>query len=81
MPYDGELILYQTEDGKTHIALKAIEGTVWLTQKEISTLFQKDLRTISEHINNIFDEGECSPLATLRTFRIVQTEGKLGYYS
>jgi hypothetical protein len=72
---DGELILYATEDGTTKIQLRAVDGTVWLTQREIATLFDKDVRTVNEHIKNIFAEGESDPQATIRKFRIVQTEG------
>ena len=72
----GELILYTTEDGRTEIQFRALEGTVWLNQREISDLFDKDIRTINEHVKNIYKEGECLPEATIRKFRIVQTEGE-----
>ena len=72
---EGELILYSTEDGATTIRLRAVDGTVWLSQREIAELFDKDVRTVNEHIRNVFDEGECNPKATNRKFRIVQTEG------
>lgn len=72
----GELILYATEDGQTTIGLRAVNGTVWLSQREIGELFHKDVRTINEHIRNIFAEEECDPEATIRKFRIVQNEGK-----
>lgn len=71
----GELILYRTEDGATTIGLRAVDGTVWLSQREMAELFDKDVRTVNEHIQNIFSEGECDPEATVRKFRIVQTEG------
>jgi hypothetical protein len=48
------------------------DETVWLTQKLIAELFQKDVRTINEHIKNIYSEGELEPGATIRKFRIVQ---------
>ncbi|WP_372501002.1 virulence RhuM family protein (plasmid) [Tistrella mobilis] len=73
---EGELILYSTEDGAATIGLRAVDGTVWLTQREISELFDKDVRTVNEHIRNAYAEGECDPGATIRKFRIVQTEGK-----
>ena len=72
---EGELILYSTEDGAVTIGLRAVEGTVWLSQREIAELFDKDVRTVNEHIRNVFAEGECDPRATIRKFRIVQTEG------
>jgi hypothetical protein len=50
--------------------------TVWLTQKLMAELFHKDVRTISEHIKNVYLEKELTPEATIRKFRIVQKEGK-----
>lgn len=72
---EGELILYSTEDGGATIGLRAVDSTVWLSQREIAELFDKDVRTVNEHIRNVFAEGECDPGATIRKFRIVQTEG------
>jgi hypothetical protein len=72
---EGELILYTTEDGSSTVGLRAVDGTVWLSQREIAELFDKDVRTVNEHIHNIYAEGECAPEATIRKFRIVQTEG------
>ena len=68
----GELLLYQTEDGKTRVEVRLEEETVWLNQKTMAELFQKDVRTINEHIKNIYAEGELSPEATIRKLRIVQ---------
>jgi hypothetical protein len=73
---DSDLILYQTEDGRTRIQCRFENETVWLTQALISELFEKDVRTINEHLVNIFDEGELSREATIRKFRIVRIEGK-----
>jgi len=74
-PKQGELLLYQTEDGKTRLQVRLEDETVWLNQKTMAELFQKDVRTINEHIKNIYAEGELSPEATIRKFRIVQSEG------
>lgn len=71
----GEILLYQTEDGKTRLEVQFQGETVWLTQKQMAELFQKDVRTISEHIRNVYEEGELIPEPTLRNFRIVQSEG------
>jgi hypothetical protein len=71
----SEIILYQTEDGRTRLEVKLENETVWLTQKQLAELFQKDVRTINEHIQNVFSEGELQREATIRNFRIVQTEG------
>jgi hypothetical protein len=80
-PPDSELLIYQTEDGRTRIQVRLDDETVWLTQKLMAELFQKDVRTINEHIGNIYDEGELTPEATIRKFRIVQTEGSQHSFS
>lgn len=74
-PEQGEVLLYQTEDGGTRIEVRMVNETVWMTQKLLAELYQKDVRTVNEHIQNILEEGEHAPEATIRKFRIVQTEG------
>jgi len=71
----SEFILYQTEDGRTRIQCRFENETLWLSQALIAELFQKDVRTINEHLGNIFGEGELSRTATIRKFRIVRQEG------
>lgn len=71
----GALILYQADDGRTRIQVRFEDETIWLTQALIADLFQKDVRTINEHLINIFDEGELNRDATIRKFRIVRQEG------
>jgi hypothetical protein len=73
---NSEIILYQTEDGRTRIQCRFENETLWLTQALIAELFEKDVRTINEHLVNIFDERELEREATIRKFRIVRTEGK-----
>ena len=72
----SEIILYQTEDGRTRIQCRLEGETLWLTQKLMAELFQKDVRTINEHIQNIFEEGELSPESVIRKFRITAADGK-----
>lgn len=72
---ESRILLYQTEDGRTRIECRFENETIWLTQALIAELFQKDVRTINEHLVNIFDEGELNQEATIRKFRIVRTEG------
>ncbi len=74
-PPSSSLILYQTEDGRTRIQCRFEDKTVWLTQALMAELFQKDVRTINEHLINIYEEGELRREATIRKFRIVRTEG------
>ena len=71
----GELLFYQTEDGQNRIQLRLHDGTVWLTQKQLSELYQVSVKTVNEHLITLYDDGELSPEATIRKFRIVQTEG------
>ncbi len=72
----GEIIIYKTKGGKTSLEVKLNEETIWLSQKQISELFQKDVKTINEHINNIYKEKELEEKPTIREFQIVQKEGK-----
>ena len=69
------ILIYQTEDGGTRISVQLVDDTVWLSQRQLAALYQRDVRTISEHITNILAEREQSPEATIRNFRIVQIEG------
>ena len=68
------IVLYQTEDGRTRVECRFEEESIWLTQALIAELFQKDVRTINEHLHNLFTEGELGREATIRTFRIVRSE-------
>jgi len=76
VPVKSELTLYQTEDGKTRIEVHLQDETVWLSQKLMADLFQKDIRTINEHIKNIFEEGELMIESVIRKFRITAADGK-----
>jgi len=72
----GQFILYQTEDGRTRVEVRFFRETVWLSQKAMAELFQKDVRTINEHIRNIFSEGELREQEVIRKFRITASDGK-----
>jgi len=67
---------FVAEDGTTRISVRFESETVWLSQKALAELFAKDVRTINEHIQNIIEERELDPTATIRNFRIVQQEGE-----
>ena len=54
----GEIIIYQTEDGRTSVSVRLENDTVWLTQAQMAELFQKDQSVIARHIRNVFREGE-----------------------
>jgi len=72
----GEIILYTTDDGGTRVECRFTGETVWLTQALIAELYDKDVRTINEHLKNIYKDGELHPEATIRKFRIVRREGR-----
>jgi hypothetical protein len=74
-PPPSSIVLYQTEDGRTRIECRFTEETIWLTQALLAELYRKDVRTVSEHSQNIYDEGELTREATIRKFRTVQQEG------
>lgn len=68
--------IYQTNDGKTCVDVYFEQNTVWLTQGQIVELFDKNKRTISEHIRNIFKEGELQEDSVVRQSRITAADGK-----
>lgn len=71
----GEIIIYQTDDGDTKIDVPFIDETVWLTQQQMAELFQSSRSNIAEHIQHIYEEGELDEISTCRNFRQVRTEG------
>ncbi|MEA3333841.1 MAG: virulence RhuM family protein [Pseudomonadota bacterium] len=73
---ENELILYRTEDGKTDIQLKAIDGTVWLTQAEIAELFSTSPQAITQLVKTIYAEKELEEPSTCKEFLQVRKEGK-----
>lgn len=73
---DSSLILYQTQDGSTRIEVRLLDETVWLSQAQLCELFDKDKRTISEHIHNIFTEKELKENSVVRKFRTTAADGK-----
>jgi hypothetical protein len=72
----SEIIIYKTEDGVIKIDVRLEEETVWLTQNQICDLFQKSKATVSEHITNIFEEGELVENSVVRNFRTTAGDGK-----
>lgn len=77
----ADIIIYNTKDGKAAIKLYADNGTVWLTQAQISELFNKNISTISRHIANIFDENEVEEKSNLRFMQIANSDKPVAYYS
>ena len=75
-PENTEFLLYQADNGKILIETRMEDETVWLTQHQMGELFSKDKRTISEHIRNIFSEGELFEASVVRKFRTTAADGK-----
>ncbi len=71
----SEFLIYQTETGESRVQVRLFERSVWLTQRMIADLYQKSVKTINEHIRNIYEEKELDSSATIRKFQIVQMEG------
>ena len=73
----GEIIIYQSDDGIVQLDVRLENETVWLTQDQLSILFNKAKSTISEHISNIFKEGELDESVVVRKFRITTPHGAI----
>lgn len=71
----SDFLLYTAPDGEVKIEVFFAEETVWLTQKRMAELFGVDVRTVSEHLQNVFSSGELERDPTIRKIRIVQDEG------
>lgn len=71
----GDIIIYQTEDGNTKIDVRVVDETVWLTKQQMAELFQSSRTNIVEHIQHIYEEDELDEASTCRKFRHVRTEG------
>ena len=71
---EGKIILYS--EGEASINVRVEGETVWLTQRAMADLYGVSVKTVNEHVINIYEEGELPPEGTIRKFRIVQLEGK-----
>lgn len=71
----SDVLIYTTDDGVTKVDLRLDQGTVWLTQQQIATLFEATKQNISLHLKNIFAEGELAEKATVKESLTVQMEG------
>ena len=86
-PPEGEMLIYQTDDGRVSLDVRLENETIWLTQQMIAELFQTSVPNISMHIKNIYDERELHPESTVKDFLTVRREGnrdvqrKLTYYN
>lgn len=73
---NGNIIIYQSDDGKTHIEVRLENETLWLTQQQMADLYQTSRTNVVEHIKHIYEEGELDEGSTCRKFRQVRNEGK-----
>ena len=77
----SEILLYQTEDGQTKISVRLEDETVWLTQAQMSELFQKERSVITKHINNIFAEGELEEKSNVQILHISGSDRPVKFYN
>lgn len=75
-PTNNQIIIYDTPDGETKVEVLVNNETVWLSQKQMAELFDKDRKTITEHIGNVFKEGELEENAVCRKFQHTAKDGK-----
>jgi hypothetical protein len=73
---NNQIIIYSTADGEMKLEVKLENETVWLSQKQMAELFDKDVRTINEHVNNVFIDEELDKNSVIRNFRITAVDGK-----
>ena len=72
----SQILLYQSEDGRTKLDVRLENQTLWLNQKQLTEFFGKAKGTISEHIKHIFEDGELEEISVVRLFRTTATDGK-----
>lgn len=72
----GNLIIYQAEDGRVRVECRHVDATIWLSQALMGELFDRSKKTISEHLQNLFEEGELDPDSVVRNFRTTAADGK-----
>jgi len=77
----SEILIYQTEDGKTKLQTRLENETVWLTQEQISELFQRERSVITKHIANIFSEGELDVESNVQILHIAFSDRPVKYYN
>lgn len=77
MDQKSEIVIYQTENNDVRIQTRLQDETVWLNRQKISVLFDRDIKTIGKHINNIFDEGELLKSSVVANFATTAADGKI----
>ena len=77
----SEILIYQTDDGKTKIETRLEHETVWLTQDQISELFQRERSVITKHINNVYQEGELDEKSNVQILHITNSDRPVKIYN
>jgi len=72
----GKLVIYQTEDGLARVECRLVDETIWLSQALMGELFDRSKKTVSEHLQNLFAEGELDEKSVVRNFRTTAADGK-----
>ena len=83
-PDNGNILIYQSEDGLTHVDVRMEQETVWLTQQQLCELYRTSKSNVSEHIKHIFEDGELNEISVVRKFRTTASDGKsyeVSYYN
>jgi len=81
VPEKSELVIYQTDDGKTRIDVRLENETVWLTQAQMAELFQRDQSVISKHIKNAILEGEVDEKSNMQKLHIASSDKPVVFYN
>lgn len=84
MESKGEIVIFQSQDGTTQLDVRLDGETVWITQDQMTQLFQRDKSTISRHIKNIFEDGELDENSVVAFFATTANDGKnynVAYYN
>ena len=76
MKTETQILIYKGEDGNSEFQVKLVDDTIWLSQKQMSELFDKDSDTIGLHLKNIYKSGELEQDSTAEKYSVVRQEGK-----
>jgi hypothetical protein len=80
-PNKSEIVMYQTEDGKTRIDVRMENETVWLSQAQMAELFQRDRSVITRHVNNAISEGEVDGKSNVQFLHVAHSDKPVAFYS
>lgn len=78
---NSNILIYQTDDGKTKIQTRLEKETVWLSQEQMAELFQRDRSVVTKHINNIFKEGELDEKSNVQNLHFAHSSKPIKYYN